>query len=285
MKIVSLLFITLISFQARSNEVLVLVPGFFNSFTPEYFSNDVVSAFTKKGMKTYVAKGLNPIGTIADNGSRLEIILDQIKALEGQKVQFNIVAHSAGGFYSLWVAHRQKFTIKNLYTISTPYKGVEFIQTWIDKSFLFRTLTELAYLEGLKELSASGVQSFLNTVRVSPETKIIAFGGFQEEGLDITDARNISVPLRVTSHFISSKSDGIVAYSSALGLGSIKTTESKQAQQFLVSNIAIKLEHWEQVLEPNAFIFLGVRNIGYIQREQIRFYSSLADYVLKSGKN
>ncbi|MFZ3231556.1 MAG: hypothetical protein WA160_15215 [Pseudobdellovibrio sp.] len=280
-----LFFITLSlilsSLFASAAEIVVLVPGFFNSLNPEYFSQDIVNSFKNKGFKVYVVNNFNPIGTIEDNGTRLEAFLKAVELNEKHAVDFNLVAHSAGGFYSMWVANRQHFSIKNIYTVSTPYLGVEFIETWLADCTLFRAITDLAHLESLKELTPEGAKNFLATIRVSPNTKITAFGGYQSESIDITNARNLSAPLLVTSHFITKDSDGIVAFSSAIGLGNIKTTEEKTASQFLAKKYFIALEHWEQILDSSSFILLGIRNTGYIRNEQIRFYSGLADLLAK----
>ncbi len=268
MKIYLLALIICFSTSAYTKDIVVLVPGFFNTFTPEYFSKYIVRAFANKGLKVYIAGDLNPVGTIAENGARLEKILEKIQIAEGHSVDFNIVAHSAGGLYSLWVSEQRKIQIKKLLTISTPFKGIDFIETWIEKSFLFSNLSELAYLQGLKELTPEGVQQFLKTVKVNPDMQFMSFGGHQSENLDITDARYLSAPLLVTSHFINGKSDGIVALNSALGLSESARTD-----------LTINLEHWEQVLEPSAFAFLGIRNTDFIQQEQIRFYTKLADLI------
>ena len=136
--LLSTLLLSIPSFAKQ--EIVVLVPGFFNSFTPEYFSDEIVNSFQKRGLKVYVAGDLNPVGTVEDNGARLSNFFSRIEANENQKVDFNIVAHSAGGLYALYVANQNKFTIKNLITIATPYKGVEFLQKWLDNSFLFKGL-------------------------------------------------------------------------------------------------------------------------------------------------
>lgn len=283
--LISLLLGLLLTLPVLAKDVVVLVPGFFNSFTPEYFSDDIVQTFQDKGFKVYVARGLNPIGTIEDNGTRLEKILAAIelseKSTNDSNVSFNLISHSCGGFYSLFVANRQKFAIKNILTVSTPYKGIEFVQKWLDESSIFNFLAELAYLDGVVQLTESGVTKFLSGIKVSPETKIIAFGGFQDKSLDVWNSRFLSTPLRVTSHYISEKSDGIVGYSSALALGNIMTTNNTKAIQLKDPNFFLPLEHWEQVLESSSFILLGIRNTGYIRREQVRFYTGLADYLLK----
>ena len=270
----------LLSLPSFAEEVVVLVPGFFNSFTAEYFSDNIVETFQNRGLKVYVAEGLNPIGTVEDNGERLTRIFTEIEKIENHKVAFNVVAHSAGGLYTLYVADKQKFQIKNIITISTPYKGVEFIQEWLDDCGLFRALTDLAHLDGLVQLTPQGVASFFEKIRVSPETKIVAYGGQQGKSIDIWNARYLSFPFRVTSHFISEDSDGIVGFSSSVGIGAIKTTENKPAKQFRDPNYKVSLEHWEQVLDSNSFFILGIRNPSYIRNEQNRFYSGIADYLL-----
>lgn len=277
-----ILFSLLFSTQVFAKDIVVLVPGFFNSFTPEYFSQDIVNSFRAKGFTVYIADNLNPIGTIEDNGVRLEKYMAAVERNENAHVAFNILGHSAGGLYSLFVANRQKFEIKNIFTVATPFKGVEFVQNWLDNSLLFKAVTDLAHLDGVKQLTPNGVKQFLGSIRVAPQTRIVAFGGYQEKGLDIWNAKNMSVPLRVTSHFISeAHSDGIVGYESALGLGAIRTTQNLAAQQFRNPQFFLALEHWEQVLDYRSFILLGIRNTGYIHNEQIRFYSGLADYLLK----
>jgi pimeloyl-ACP methyl ester carboxylesterase len=278
----SLAFVTILGLAQLSlaKEVVVLVPGFFSTFAPEYFSQTIVDSFKQKGFEVYVVDCLNPVGYIEENGARLENRLAEIEKIENRHVSFNIVAHSAGGFYSMWVANRQKFDIKNIVTISTPYRGVEFVKVWLDNSILFRTVMTLAHLQSLKELTPEGAERFVKSVRMHPKTKMFAFGGTQRPGLDITDARNLSVPLRVTDHYTTGKSDGIVGFASAMGIGQLQTTDSKAAQQFRNPDFNINLEHWEQVLDYRSFVLLGSRNIGYIRDEQNRFYTGIANFLL-----
>lgn len=278
----SCLIATILGFTQLSlaKEVVVLVPGFFSTFAPEYFSQTIVDSFTQKGFTVYIADCLNPIGYIEDNGTRLEAKLQEIEKIENRHVSFNIVAHSAGGFYSMWVANRQTFDIKNIITVATPFHGVEFVQTWLDNSFLFRTVMSLAHLDSLTELTPDGAKKFISNVRINPKTKMFAFGGTQSAGLDITDARNLSVPLRVTDYYTTGKSDGIVGFESAMGIGQLQTTENKPAQQFHDAKFNINLEHWEQVLDYRSFVLLGSRNISYVRNEQSRFYTGIASFLL-----
>ena len=87
--------------------------------------------------------------------------------------------------------------------------------------------------------------------------------------------------MRVTDHYTAGISDGIVSFASAMAIGGIKTTAEAPAQQFRDTKFVLNLEHWEQVLDARSFVLLGIRNISYIRNEQIRFYSGLADLMLK----
>mgnify|MGYP001576514392 CR=1 FL=1 len=275
----STLLLLFMTTEALAKDVVVLVPGFFNSFAPEYFSQDIIRSFEEKGFKVYSTKNLNPIGTIEENGMRLENFLAKIETLENTKVSFNLVAHSAGGFYSLFVADRQNFDIKNIFTVSTPYKGIE-LQRWLNDPTVSCILTDYLHLGALAQLTKSGVTKFLKGIRVSPKVKITAFGGYQNKSLNIWDAQFLSPPLRFTSDFISEISDGIVGYSSSLGLNSLLTTNNMMIQ-IKKPKYFFALEHWEQVLDSSAFLLLGIFNTSYIREEQLRFYSILANDLLQ----
>ncbi len=281
LKVCTMISCLMFSTSAYSKEVVVLVPGFFNSFAPEYFSQDIVKSFRDKGFQVYIADRLNPVGRIEENGTRLENLLGQIEKAENGHVAFNIVGHSAGGFYSMWVANRQKFEIKNLFTVATPFQGVEFVNAWRENSWMFDSLLNFARLESLEELTPAGAKIFIDTIRIGPKTKMFAFGGFQSSGWDITNAKTLSIPMRVTDHYTAGISDGIVSFASAMAIGGIKTTAETPAQQFRDTKFVLNLEHWEQVLDARSFVLLGIRNISYIRNEQVRFYTGLADLMLK----
>ncbi len=268
---------SLFASNKKTTKIVLLVPGFFNSFAPEYFSKDIVSSFAEKNLNVFVVNKLNPVGSFEENGERLFQIMSQIESDYNDKVEFSLVGHSAGGLYSLYVANKRKFNIKYILTVSTPLKGIEFVDDWLANSLPFRALTELAQLDSLKQFTPDRVQKFLSEIRISSKTKIISFGGYQNQMGDIFDARSVSLPLRVTGMYINGNSDGIVSYTSALGTGTIKVGNNQLAWQENASSVVLALEHWEQVLDANSFIFLGIRNLNYIRQEQKRFYGLLAD--------
>ena len=270
----------IVSSWASAHPSVVLVPGFFNSFAPEYFSEDIIKTFEQKGFKTYVVEGLDPIGTIEENGEKLIPLLKKITQTEGEEPQ--IVAHSAGGFYSLYAINKGQLKIKNLITVSTPYEGLDFIQAWRDKSSLFSELMNFCKLEGLRQLTPPYVAEFMKKVRVPEQLQIFTFGGWQPRSLDIWNAKNISGVLRITDHFIPGDSDGIVSFKSSLGIRNLLTVSNKSAKMYVDPNYLIPLEHWEQVLDYRNFVLLGTRNIGVIRDRQIQFYGGLADLLTKN---
>ncbi len=279
-KIIGAILISLFSITISAKDVVVLVPGFFNAFAPEYFSKDIIQSFQKKGFSVYVIEGLNPIGSIEENGAKLIPQLKQIQKNESGKL--NIVAHSAGGFYSLYAIQNGNLDVNNLVTVSTPYLGLDFLQAWRDDSSLFTSLTDLCSLSGLRQLTPAYVEQFAKTIRVPEKLKIFTYGGWQPRSLDIWNARNLSGVLRITDHFIPGDSDGIVSFKSSLGIHGFLTTTNKSAKMFVDPNFTIPLEHWEQVLDYRSFLLLGTRNIGVVQERQINFYSKIADLVSKN---
>lgn len=268
------------SFKASAKDAIVLVPGFFNSFAPEYFSQDIIKSFQHKGFNVYVVNTLDPLGTIEANGNRLIPILKNIRKNESGRLQ--IVAHSAGGFYSLFALQNGSVEVDSLVTVSTPYLGLDFIKVWMDNSSLFSEVLNYASLQGLRQLTPEYVAQFVDQIRVPDQLKIYTYGGWQPRSLDIWNAKNLSGILRITDHFIPTDSDGIVSFKSSMGLKNLKTKSNKSAKFVVDREHTIPLEHWEQVLDYHTFILLGTRNINVIQDRQRKFYSQIAENLMTS---
>jgi len=263
-----------------TKEVVVLVPGFFNSFAPEYFSQDIVRTFEQKGFKVFVAEKLDPVGSIEENGSRL---LPQLKKIfENETGRINIVSHSAGGLYSLYAIFHGKLNVKNLITISTPYAGIDFLQVLRDHSAVLKKVTDLAYLQGLRQLTPPYVDQFLKTIRVPDDVSIYAYGGYQPRKVDVWNAKNLSSVLILTDTFIPKESDGIVSFVSSQSLRNIKTDSQKSPKMYIDPNYVFNLEHWEQVLDYKHFVLLGTRNVGIIRDRQIEFYTGIANLLVRN---
>jgi triacylglycerol esterase/lipase EstA (alpha/beta hydrolase family) len=263
---------------ASVQKIVVFVPGFFNSFAPEYFSYDIVKTMQTKGFVVVVAQKLNPIGTIQDNGERVYQLFQNIRA-QNPKAEINVIGHSAGGLYALYAINKGAHYIKNLITVSTPFNGVEFVENWRENSWAFSELMRWSYLDGLRQLTTPFVQNFLKTVRVPPSLRIMAYGGYQPVNFDITNAANMTAVLSVTDQFITGASDGIVSFQSALMTTYITTTQKTLLKVHTDRTYYIPLEHWEQVLDYRNFVLLGVRNTTLIRDRQVQFYSGIANML------
>lgn len=263
----------------KTKRIVVFVPGFFNSFAPEYFSSDIVSAMQAKGFAVVIAQKLNPVGTIEENGERVLYLFQNIRQL-APNAQVSVVGHSAGGLYALYAINKGARDIKTLVTVSTPFNGVEFVENWRENSWLFKTLMDWVHLDGLRQLTTPFVQQFIKSVRVPSSLKIIAYGGYQPVNWDITNAANMSAVLSVTDKFITGPSDGIVSFESAVHTTEIPTVEKTLNKVRADRGFVLGLEHWEQVLDYRHFYLLGVRNPKIIRDRQIQFYSGISNMLL-----
>lgn len=265
--------------SASTKRIVVFVPGFFNSFAPEYFSSDIVSAMQAKGFTVVIAQKLNPVGTIEENGERVLYLFQNLRKL-APNAQLNVVGHSAGGLYALYAINKGARDVKALVTVSTPFNGVEFVENWRENSWLFKTLMDWAHLDGLRQLTTPFTQQFIKSVRVPSALKIIAYGGYQPVNWDITNAANMSAVLSVTDKFITGPSDGVVSYESAVHTTEIPTTEKTLNKVRADRSVVLGLEHWEQVLDYRHFYLLGVRNPKLIRDRQVQFYSNIGNMLL-----
>lgn len=265
--------------SSGTKRIVVFVPGFFNSFAPEYFSSDIVSAMQSKGYAVVIAQKLNPVGTIEDNGERVLKLFANLKQL-APNAEVNVIGHSAGGLYALYAINKGARYIKTLVTVSTPFNGVEFVENWRDNSWAFRALMDVAHLDGLRQLTSPYVQRFIQSVRVPSTLKILAYGGYQPVKWDVTNAANMTAVLSVTDAFIKGPSDGIVSFASATWTTNIPTTEKTLNKVRTDKSFVLDLEHWEQCLDYRHFYMLGVRNPHVIRDRQVKFYSGIASMLL-----
>lgn len=265
--------------SAKTKNIVVFVPGFFNSFAPEYFSDDIVSAMKNKGFAVVIAQKLNPVGTIEENGERVLYLLQSVRQLAPNS-EVSVIGHSAGGLYALYAINKGARDVKALITVSTPFNGVEFVENWRENSWIFKTVMDWAHIDGLRQLTTPFVQQFIKSVRVPSSLKIIAYGGYQPIHWDITNAANMTAVLSITAKSMKGPSDGIVTYESALHTTSIPTTEKTLNKVRSDRSVVLDLEHWEQVLDYRNFYLLGVRNPRIIRDRQIQFYSNIGEMLL-----
>lgn len=265
------------------SKTLLLVPGFFNSAIPGdlnkigtriYWSEDIRSVFRDAGYKVFVVDNLSPVGSIEANGSRL---LEYIKNYQGQfdgDGSFDIVAHSAGGLYTLYANNKEPLPINRLVTINTPFDGVEFIETISDYFPQIVTIEKRLNLMSINQLRPANVRRLLSKLKAVPHFPIRAYTGFQPRGRNYYNAAFLSPVFYVTQSFMNQGSDGIVTYNSALG-----RSKSLDIEVDGTTEDYIHLDHWKQTAGSDLFKLLGMTNTDYIRKEQKRFYHKVLKYL------
>ncbi|MGZ3772827.1 MAG: esterase/lipase family protein [Pseudobdellovibrionaceae bacterium] len=261
-------------------KTIVLVPGYFNSYAPgdsqspwhkPYWSSDIVDIFTNAGFKVFVVNNLNPVGSIEENGERLLTYLKNVKSSLPVHETFQILAHSAGGLYTLYANNKEILPISKLITINTPFDGLMFVDNLTKDYPGISIIEKYLNLESLNQLRPNMVHGFLQNINKSIQFPIIAYSGHQEKSLRVWNAAYLSPIFYITESLMKEKSDGIVTNTSALGnAGYIQVTAATDY---------VHLDHWKQVLQAEYFKAMGMFNVEYIRQEQIRFYTSLLQHL------
>ena len=278
------LCLTQFSFAAKQ---IVLVPGFFSSAIPApqtggnpwkqpYFSQDIVQSISRNGDHVWVVDNLNPVGGIQENGERLIQFLNQHLANlnDAEKSeQLILVAHSAGGLYSLYAAAHSDLPISRLITLSTPFHGLNFLDNLEQAHLPLEALAAPFCLENLLGLRESSVQGFLSTVRIRRPLRMDVFAGYQPVGLMTWNFRVLSPPLVAFQVFIGEPSDGIVAVRSSMDASAL--TAQNPSLQLVIHPSPIALEHWELVVDSQMYRLIGVLNIEGLRRAQTQSYRDI----------
>lgn len=259
------------------SKTLVLVPGFFNSIVPAdishdgisiYWSNEIRGVFAKAGYKVFVVNNLNPVGTIEQNGRRLLRYIKSVQSRFDGDGSFDVIAHSAGGLYTIKANDIERLPINKMLTVNTPFDGVDFIEH-ITQHFPGVILLEKQLnLLSLNQLRPKNIRKFLAGINESPQFPIRAYYGFQRKGRDLLDASFLSPIFYITEILMSYISDGIVTKRSALG-------ENANIQIDANFDEYIHLDHWKQNIGADFFKFIGMTNVTYVKQEQNRFYKQL----------
>jgi len=263
---------------------LVLVPGFFSSaipapaqfgnpWTQPYFSQDIVQYLSKRATNLWVIDTLDPLGSVSANGIRLiNFLRNRQKDFNGQPVV--LLAHSAGGLYSLYAAANSDLPISQIITVSTPFRGLEVLTAVENQGIPIETLSApfcLGNLMGLKEVP---VQKFLSGLQFKHPLRMDVFGGYQGTGLEFWDWRILSSPLVPFQALINKPSDGIVSVDSSLNPSGL-IARNQGLLDLQVHKQVLNLEHWEVVLDASLTRLYGVQNTGSLRRTQLQTYSSI----------
>ncbi len=280
MKTLLLLLALFLAPIAQANKVLVLVPGFLSFSGSKYFSPDIIKTFRQHGYDVYVASNLNPIGTIRQNGEKLVEALNEIERKRGQKVEFNLLGHSAGGLYSLYAANTRQFNIQNIVTVATPFGGVGLSNQILNNLTGLQQLAQFLNLESMIEFTTEKIQKFLNTISLPAAVKISSFGGDQKMGLNPdTDFRVIPEILMLPYMLASGLNDGLVSLSSANPLMHFKNLKNKVLRDQTSTFNSINLDHIDQVIDYRIMLGFGFLNANILRAEQIKFYTNIVDQL------
>jgi pimeloyl-ACP methyl ester carboxylesterase len=279
---------------------VVLVPGFFNSLVlgyarenrnssvdvEPYFSGTIINTIEARGLPVAVVDNLEPVGSIKKNGALLLSYLRRL--VETPKFQGRpliLVAHSAGGLYSLdALTQAPELPVQTLVTIGTPYNGVEVVDELSGWPFL-KDFVRFIRLESLLQLRPREVGEFLKTVRVPTSVRLIATGGTQPScGIIQCDAAaKLSWPLSLAQLLMSEPSDGIITQSSAFAMNVHLTSTSLTAVTIeRLAPLRYDLEHWEQVQDYRTFSLLGTHDIETIDRAQREYFTRLMSFLVPS---
>lgn len=276
LKSISVLWMALFFSSLAKAKTIIFVPGFFNSLAPghftqegpvPYWSNDIVNVFREEGYEVFVADNLNPTGTIEENGERLLAYLDSIRHKIENDTHLNVIAHSAGGLYTLYAQNKKSLPIKKMITLNTPFDGIDFIDNITQQWPYVTDVEKLLNLVSLNQLRPRLVHNFLKTLSNPAPFPIDAYVGFQSANAKVWDAAYLSPIFFLTEALMSQNSDGIVTHNSARSNDGF--VQVNRPERY------IHLDHWKQVLDAHVFTALGMVNIQHIRREQVRFYSDL----------
>lgn len=272
-----------------AKKIVVLIPGFFNvpgfkaplNFI-DYFSKTVVSTVRSNGREPVVLQRLNPLGSIHENS---EIVLQDIQNLAQQYpgCMFDVIAHSAGGFYMAQALTQQpNLPVKTVVTVSTPYNGAEMIDLikWIPG---WKTIASWLNFESLKEFDSQVSHQVLAQFVIPEKVHWVVAASSQKSCflLSCTEARRLSWVLSLAWDFLpDQRGDGVVSESSSLlTQGQLMDSNHQEKQVKRLSSTVFNLEHWELVLEPSLFQTLGVSDTQWIVAQQKNIYSKLLEQL------
>jgi hypothetical protein len=306
-------FLAILSFTLFANVslggvkgVVVLVPGTGNSLLPgavqkspiskelsanPYFSKSILEVIQKRNFEVLVIKGLAPAGLFQSNGKKsLEVLSSwYLKKYPQKNVPITLIGHSAGGFYSLHMAHLNKtLPIRDVVLLSSGLKGLRIAEIVFpgDAKTPAVTIPGLGFfidVRGLPQFKPDHVKKFIAQLRLPETLRLFAVGGSQQPSSRVTEIAQpqfLSPILKVSASLIGEECDGIVESQSAYAQGvRIATREGGFVEPTSIPNLHMNLEHPEQVFDHRIFAVLGTWNVGYIRDAQVQLYNGLLDIL------
>lgn len=298
--------------ESPANRVLILVPGTLNSLVPgspeqylnpneemaPYFSSAVINEFKKEFIAVRVTPNLDFLGDIKKNGRKVYTDMltwySELSADMPNKPEVWIFGHSAGGLYALYASHLNnkydnKIPIKKISMLSTPFKGVEFIDKISSFHYVFENIAELFLnsdwpldFRGLWGLRRENVYTFLNELTLSSDLQIDAFSGSQaspSDVIEVLDSHFLSPPLAILQKLINHTSDGIVSQDSALTDPVIATADGRELRIRSHPEYVVPLDHIEQAWDYRYLEALGTIAPEYVFTQQIESYKTIIGII------
>lgn len=279
-----LFFLVLFAFgsEAFAARHLVLVPGFFSSAIPApgggivpwkpYFSRDIVKYLELSGDRVWVVDNLSPLGSVEENGQRLIRFLDSHAGeMAGQSLL--LIAHSAGGLYSVYAAAHSNHPIDHIITVATPFQGLKFLETLDRNHIPVEDIVTPICLENLLGLREKAVVDFLGNIRFHRPLRLDVWAGYQKASPVTWNWRFLSAPILPIHALTTEKSDGVVTVKSALAATPLLGRKANLNLQ--IHHEPIGLEHWEFNLDADFAIAYGVLNISSLRNAQEWAYYKL----------
>lgn len=240
-----------------------------------YFSLSTVETLEKTGSPVAVVNNLDPLGSIETNGALLLKFLQELPTRhpQFQNREWIAIGHSCGGLYALHALTQDpSLPVKTLITVSTPFHGLGFIENLSANVPFFARLATMINLQSLMQLRERDVAQVVARLRPPPSLRIVATGGWQHGCAfrNCHDASSLSWVLSITDALVREISDGIVTWSSMIPDG--------KTLPFAIEprpDLAVSLEHWEQVQDYRVFSMIGTKDIDTIQKRQVDFYNTL----------
>lgn len=274
---------------ACSEQLVIMIPGFFNvpgfkaplNFI-DYYSKNVAETVEKNHRKPIILKNLIPTGDVVANS---QIVLRDIQDLAVQHpgCLFDVIAHSAGGLYlASALTADPTLPLRTVVTISTPYNGAEILDliSWVPG---WRTLVAWLNLEALKDFDQNKSKEMLSHLRIPQSIRWIAMAAAQKPCflLSCSSSNKMSWLLSLGWNLGGeSVGDGIVSTSSAFLDGDqLLSIDNTQKTVERWTDMVIPLEHWELVLDPESFKVLGVKDPEWIRQQQIKSYTKILERI------
>lgn len=294
--------LTVRSLACDNSRAIVLVPGTLNSAVPGspedpyknfYYSQAITSTVAKQFCDFYVVKGLSWFGDFQNNG---EVVFNELTEWQNQNPHLkdkplDVIAHSAGGFYSLFAAHQNAklnspLKFRKMHFISTPLHGLELANILTANPLVKKQMERLfnrVYsgldLRGLWQLQTDQTERFLGQLEIPETIEIHTYAGSQSAPSSWKDefASPFLPPVFQAFEFlIDGPSDGIVSVDSAYWIPVLKTTNSGILHSiFPHREITLPLDHVEEVWDSSYLEYLGFKRTDHVSREQTRLIESI----------